>query len=315
MHYLSTQYNKNIFYHRYNEPVKAVLNCFGRKALESDIILGKCQSMKRMINALSYYQSIKENITDQATQNIAFAVYFNEEYMEFLDDYNHIISTHSEHLETIYAHLDPCNLSKCKLVPRYINRDDDTHNGDYKSNTDDENDGDGKLKLYMQLVANIHFWFYHQFDVGMRVKRNTLDDIKNDDICHQKHFDREFARIKKEVIARRNTLDVRSNNSNKYTIQTDNNISKMEHKDEPFTDTFFKSLRSTNIAHHIVKSISEFIKREDFDTDAIISDIIDYKNGSNIKKQANDAQASEFIEEYADEMNGKNFPYLVLLIR
>ena len=140
------------------------MRCFGPKALDSLIIIRNCECLSRVINCLKYYQSLQKNIDDERTRNFALEMYLNEEYKDLLNDYHHVISTHSEHLEQIHSKLQDCSMSNCSMAQRRINRftgyemDDDYKDGSEISNS--------KMTFYLEIIHSIHFWLYHQFDVG-----------------------------------------------------------------------------------------------------------------------------------------------------
>ena len=92
-----------------------MIRCFGKNAAKSQIKIRDCECIMRIINAERYYKSVEENIDEISTQNVVLEVYFNEEYKHCLNDYNHVISTHSEHLEEIHCQLNECRLSQCKI--------------------------------------------------------------------------------------------------------------------------------------------------------------------------------------------------------
>ena len=120
---------------------------------------------------MKYVQSLHDNINDEITRNCAFEMYINEEYRSGLQDYNHIISTHSDHLEDIYEQLNKCSLSKCKMAVRCNNNDRRRKNVHESDNDNNNIQRNHKIKFYSDLIDRIHFWLYHQFDVGMRIQK------------------------------------------------------------------------------------------------------------------------------------------------
>ena len=132
----------------------------------SNINIKNCNALKRLIDGLKYYSSLTENIDDKPTQNASLQVYFNEEYTQILDDYYHVLDTHSNQLEDICKQLKTCNISKCKMAVRYYTNHNDQN----------EYDTDSKITFYLQILDQIHYWLYYQFDTGMRIKQNELMD-------------------------------------------------------------------------------------------------------------------------------------------
>ena len=136
--------------------------------MKSQIVVQNCGSLARIINALTYYQSLKQNIDDESTRYMVLGIYFDEEYVhnQFLNDYNHIISTHSTHLEDINAQINQCTSLECKIKRHNLKTSDTASNvANFKS------------LFLMELLDTIHHWLYHQFDVGMRVRRDVLNNL------------------------------------------------------------------------------------------------------------------------------------------
>ena len=259
------------------------------------------------MDALTYYQSIEENLNDEATINMAMEIYFNEEYRNFFHDYNHIIATHSEHLEEIHEQLGKCEVLNCKMATRYSN---DTRRRQHKNQSKDI-DTNYKLAFYLELVDIIHFWLYHQYDVGMRIKNSAYDDNKDNEIQNHEdgYFDAAFAKMQKEIITRRDKLKStrfnQNNDGNKYTMHVNDNTRKSNNndKEQPFMEIFSMHLREEHISVDIIDELLNFIKNEHYDTDALIEDISDYHKGSNIINKIRNQHFIDFIEEYARDLS------------
>ena len=257
---------------------------------------------------MKYYLSIQQNIFDQATQNVALETYFNEEYPYFLDDYHHVISDHSEQLEDITEQLTKCDLSKCMMATRYCD------NNRQQASDDNIHDQEMNLELnfYIELLDNIHFWFNHQFDVGMRIKKEILDLKNNEDEDDEienkdQFFDHTFYRMKMEIKKKRQTSKFKrfdNSNNNKYNIHFEDPIATNNANHEILRmDTIYQSLNKDKIEQRLIDEFTEFINVEDYDSDAFIEDIIDYKKGSNIINQMNNIFFTKFIEKYCDDLN------------
>ena len=293
--------------------IKGATLCFGRKAAKSQIIIQNCKSLSNLLDALKYYKSTQENFKDEATVNMAMEIYFNEEYKNFLEDYNHIICTHSEHLEEIHKQLGKCEISQCKMAHRYSN--DIRRKGVDEIKSDNQViNTNSKLNFYLELLDIIHFWLYHQYDSGMRVKRSIFenDEKQTYDIKYSsdhQHFDAVFAKLQKEIMNKRQSSKTNRYSQNidsaKYKLHVADNTYpvKDEDTDKPLLDTVNEELKDDQIPSDIIVKFTEFIKFEEYDTDAFIADIIEYQHGCNVITAVNDQQFVYFIERYAGNLN------------
>ena len=280
-----------------------LITCFGKNASASEIIISGCKALSRIVKTLNYYISAQQNIEDKETQNTAMEMYLNDEHKQFLDDYNHVISTHSNHLQQINEQLQTCQLSTCKIAQ--------THQRRHRRRDHQKQDDDGpqsKLRLYNNLLNNIHFWLYHQYDVGMRVKKDdhTDDDIKSED----EYFDHAFARIKKSINQKIKSSSTYNEDeivqSNRYNMQIEsntNNHQRRNYTEKPFLDMFMDDLKEEHILQLVIDHFATYMDIQNYDTDALISDIIDYEKGSNIIENIDDVYFTAFINEYADDLN------------
>ena len=277
--------------------------------------------MSRLIK----YASIQGNIEDEPTRFTVLEMYLNDEYgyKQCLDDYNHIISTHSEQLEQIHQQLNQCQISECKMAHRYNNNYQRRDNQEEFDNNNDETNY--KLKFYMELLDTFHFWLYHQFDAGIRVKQRVKADNKENQLEDHKsidpYFDHEFARIRRHIKNKRDTLAMRrfeNNETNKYTIKVNTaGFNLDEKKEKTFFDTLKQHLRDDGIAMNIVNAFNDFIKSEEYESDTIILDIVHHDEGSNILNYIYDEHFEEFIKEYADDLKGMirvSFPFCFFFV-
>ena len=302
--YSSTNYLKQ------NSQQKGYDYCFGKDAEESQVIIANCQHLSRMFVAMKYVQSLHDYVEDESTRNVALEMYFIEEYKGCLDDYIHIISTHSNHLQYIYQQLSKCPLSKCKMAKRCNHndrrRDELLHN--IKENS--------KVKFYSDLIDAIHFWLYHQFDVGMRVEIHQTDEkgdtdfINADEDKQTEYIDSEFARMKRKIFQQRDKWKTKqSNQSNrveKYTMKVDDNIvfNDFDGDDNTYIDSICKHLREEGISRSTIQSFEKYLMDEKYDTDAVIADIFDHENGSNIIEFSRHTLFQSFFKALCIDLNG-----------
>ena len=286
------------------------MSCFGREATDSTIMITDCESISRILSAMKYVASIRENIGDESTQNIALEVYFNEEYLQCLNDYTHIISVHSKQLEVINEQLNQCPLSKCKMAHRCNHNDRRYFHND--AGIMHEN---ASINFYKDLIDRIHFWLYHQFDVGIRVKRSIMDeeDGKEVDFIENEYdgyYDGTFAKMRREVVKRRNKWKMNHTNAQsvdqckKYTMFVENGqfMNKYLNEEMTYIDSLFEELKKRRITMQTIEVFSNLLVNEDYDTDAFMADIIDYEQGSNIITITYQQQFMDVIKEISDDL-------------
>ncbi len=122
-----------------------------------------CIVLKRINYALLYYNKLNI-ITNQQHQQL-FDHFMNEIYYNIINDFIHLNNKHSHQLEYINNNLKPCNINTCKCTSR--------HHG--LNNNDNQNTLNPTLNFYKQTMDGIHFYLYHCFDVGLRIKRKELE--------------------------------------------------------------------------------------------------------------------------------------------
>ena len=132
--------------------------------------IGQCSAVKRVLSALEMYSQMDIYSMEQQGE---FIKYMNDEYQGFLDDYIHLMSAHSRHLEMINSSLKPCDISQCSHTARRHFKDDIL---DGKGQDGSE---DVSFRFYSSIMDSLHFYLYHLFDVGLRVRS---DLPRNEDV-------------------------------------------------------------------------------------------------------------------------------------
>ena len=262
-----------------------------------------------MLEAIKYVQSIHDNINEESTRITVLEMFFNEKYRSCLNDYTHIISTHSNHLESIYKQLKKCDLSKCEMARRCNHNDRRSKNN---NNGIEEQDTD-TTRFYVDLIYRIHFWLYHQFDVGMRVQTNVIDE-KDDGETEEKpnNFEAEFSTMKRKVFSKRDEWKKRelesrqTNRIDKYTLKVDENVLSTDFidADKTYLDSMYLQLENEGIPIDTIASFFKFLSDEEYDTDAVIADIINVSKGSNIIDFSKLCQFRSFFQEISQDYGG-----------
>eukprot|EP01084_Bolivina_argentea_P238632 400900_1 len=201
---------------------------------ESDDPFEECNVVKRLICGLQYYSSL--NVVNEKNDQNKFSQFICNVYHRFLDDYSHLINIHGHKLEDINKMLllsdkfDVCDIKKCIFTSRHEN----TNNSN-----DNDSESDSVLNFYTTTMDSLHFYLFHLFDVGLRVKSNPNDiDIKDENDNNVKCFDKEFSRIISMINERKHITAAfnRFNTNDKFNINVkqQNSDSSMTYLDEMY---------------------------------------------------------------------------------
>ena len=125
------------------------------------------------------------------------------------------------------------------------------------------------------------------------------------------YFDGVFANMQKEIIKKRDTSNTKrfnpqntDNNNNKFTMHINDNTKIANTENEkPFMDMFSENMMEESITANISSMFMKFMEHEQYDTDAFITDIVDYGKGSNILNHIRNQQFQNYIKQYAQELN------------
>ena len=131
---------------------------------------------------------------------------------------------------------------------------------------------DKSLKFYLSTMDSLHFYLYHLFDVGLRVKSDTGNHTLT-------------TNTDKEVL---NAFS-RYNNNSKFTITASTNTNQV------FSDAMRVFLVKNKISQNIITHLHEYIEKEEFDTDTIQ---IDTEINGNIAIQIQDKKVLTLIQQF-----------------
>ena len=303
-----------------NLPIYYNVKCVMKFILKRDnikYIIDECDQLQRILYGLKYYAFLK--LDEIASNNDIFLSFCEIVYKQLINDYQHIISHHSDDLEKINTQIindknfGDCNHLKCISFRRYYNdsrRRSNENNADY----DDDEKTDRKLLFYQEIFDNIHHWLFHLFHVGLRTKKKDLvendDDDDDDDMKDSNEYiDIQFKRIRNNIQTKRNKLNldidsIQSSSKNKFTLHTtdgtNTNEKQKSNDDQTFIDILFNHLKDRDVSKEIRNKIKINFEEEEFDTDSLKEDVMDYQNGSNIHETINDeATIKLMVEEIA----------------
>jgi len=283
--------------------------CFGSE-IKDNIDINKCSHLRRMLIAIKYYKLL--DLTPNTSNNKIFTSFYSDIYKELINDYQHIISIHSQQYEIIYDKIisnkqyGPCNYHKCKLLYRYYNPMRMTSNTSSLSI-------DSTALFFADLLDSAHHWIYHLFDCGNRVRKSVITEnkIEKDDEDDIKYIDKEFARIKKELKTRREKLNVNmdrfGSGNNKYKLSVNNISTKSDQSGSTSIDLLFEDLDENNIKNTSINKLKDILQIEQYDTDSLGDDVIDsediYQQQSNIVNViGNDEKCIKIIIGFVEDL-------------
>ena len=289
---------------------------------ESNHMISECDHLKRILYALNYYKVL--DLDNNHTNYPLLIQFCDETYKEFLNDYQHVISTHSDHLEQINDELindqnfGDCVYSECILFDRYHGNDAMQREESLNKDIDDT-----KVIFYQNLFDAMHNFLFHLFQTGMRVKRNIIQSNDNDDdMKNKEHIDGAFDKITRHIWNKRDKLDLNSNrfsdeNNKKFKLNIEKNkqneINQGIVEKRTLIDVLFDDIKKADIVTAAKQNkLREYLMEEAFDSDAIEEDLMTRKQGSNIINNINDKNSifSQFMVDYIEELKSMYFIYV-----
>eukprot|EP01084_Bolivina_argentea_P025579 47571_1 len=240
-----------------------------------------CDYICRILAGLTYYQSL--NIENHALKHDIFTQFCKHTYgAQLFDDWIHILTVHSNHIEDIHNQLNIiCSVKDCTSTRRHYNRSSD-------------NDIDAEFIIYRQTMDTIHMYLLHLAELGLR-RQICINSIKeenksqNDENDVYKCFDTEFSKQKQSVLNRRqNSINIDRYNqvNNKYNINMPPTHSNDDDNGVTYIDKIMMSIIST-YNENIVETLTHFLQDEEYDTDGIKEDFSDDINESNLMLKMN----------------------------
>eukprot|EP01084_Bolivina_argentea_P083522 151213_1 len=234
-------------------------------------IINKCTHLRRIANALKYYQSHSYN--DQL-----FIDFCEDKYSMFVDDYIHLIRVHSNHTKYIASDLlqnenyIQCAIKSCKSTHRHFR--DRYYSNIYKK-TDE-------YSIYIEILDTIHFFLFHLEETGLRTIKER--EIKDNDIDFVSVSDMQTTEIQNQIHSKGNQcgLHVESETNNtKFSIIIGHN----NHMDkngntvmEELLSYLSKTICDDTNDKYKLKMLNDYLFTEEYDTDCIFYDICDDSN-------------------------------------
>ena len=279
-----------------------------------------CNPLKRLSAILNIYHKL-DIVKNQLHQNM-FMQLMTTMYTSFLDDFNHLLIKHKDHLQNIHESMTAadqhgiCDIERCKFTMRRFGDD----GADKSQKMDTKNEIDGKFRFYKNTVDSLHFYIFHLYDLGMRIKDNEYNDEQDENDDDMKEVDKSikyelyFKRVRRMISDRSQIgleFDRFQSNHNKFNISGDNNKSESKSdgkSQDTFMDTLLTKIEDYDyeimyIPTKTMKKFKMYLLTEEYDSEAIFLDIEQDKFG-NLKIAANDENLYEIIADFVLKSKG-----------
>eukprot|EP01084_Bolivina_argentea_P244285 409278_1 len=264
---------------------------------DSERPIKNCKYLKRLINGLRKFEKLNSNINDENQKHFVECCVDN--YKELLSDYSHLVTKHNDDLHKINQNLitiyrfKECNVKQCSLTDRHHsnNRDEKT---EYKTN--DKMFEDPLINLYIETYDSLHYYLFHLFDAGLRTSiiLTETDYVTDDSKC----VDEKFKKMNEIIIDKKKKFNALflQNKQSKFNLHITNDGNDVD--EITFLDRILMTLCDTQN--------SAFIVHEEYDTDAIIQDMEDGIEFSNMNRHINAAKYTE-LNDLFESIKQKTF--------
>ena len=210
----------------------------------------KCKPLKRVQCVLHFYQFLQNDQKNNNKEIAKLLIDFlsNNKYQNLINDYHHILDKHLNQNNDDYDYIQSsiskyitCDITNCSF---YLRNQRDRENDDDQQSIN-KIINDQKSIFYIDTLDNIHTYFLHGYDTGLRTKINYEthkdndndndnddedDDDKNDEY-HDKdlYHDGGMINLRQHLHEKRKRLEsIRGENRmkhNKFSTQIEENIS------------------------------------------------------------------------------------------
>merc|ERR1712228_649656 len=203
---------------------------------------------------------------------------------QLLEDYAHLIAEHDKDLYAINNALTACSIATCSFSSRH-----------HRINNEQvEEIKDGKLRFYAETMDSLHYHLLHLFDTGMRSINEYKDENDNDEKNENDRFyDAKFAQMIERVNGKRS----HTQKFERFRVSKNKfNLVEIEDQNKTFLDEMIAYLWTVGVDSTDTFILSQFLKKEQFDTDSVQMDID--LNKANIFKQIKNEKAMECIKKF-----------------
>eukprot|EP01084_Bolivina_argentea_P168998 292986_1 len=242
-------------------------NSFDDQCISNTPYINNCSHLKRLVHGLEYYTKL--GATNDEFNEDAFDTFYNKQYQNALNDYIHLVTVHSEHLESINVDLiqnyslASCDVTNCSLSARHYR----FRNKNRKKQRKQININTDPIRVFfMDMFDSLHFYLFHLFHVGLRSFKNVNEEMNA--VHKRKKYD---------------LFDASDNTKQKFNIHIGH---KESSKENTFIDNLLVYVSHNKGQINIIKNLYNFMHTEEYDTDAMIDDVEfnsnDKTNTSNI---------------------------------
>eukprot|EP01084_Bolivina_argentea_P281198 481082_1 len=261
-----------------------------------------CRCTRRIITAIKYYQMLDLGKSEDREK---FIIFYEDIYKHMLDDFIHLITRHHDMLDKMYDFatkrmgLAKCNLKECFKQKR--------HNRDREDEMELKDENDIRFVYPRDMMDAIHCYVLHIYDFGLAVHESQLQAFKQE--AETKTYDgddlyRDDARAHLAQIVKQVKLQMqqfkRFKQNNKYQFH----YNTMHETDCEFMEGMY---------YYVTKmyKLKLFLLREEYDSDAILDDIKEDTDVSNVFYGGLDENKRDYdhIKEYvrAWKLSGQVF--------
>ena len=265
-----------------------------------------CDMLTRCVHALRYYSNL--DLDSNVVDKDEFNNFFDDIYTTMLDDFLHVITFHANDLEEIHQSLfkkyqfTPCDIRNCAYTKRHFAA---------KQRRSTAMDEDPFIHFHIELYDSLHFWLFHLYDVGLRSTKKDIESdaapirISEEAICYDAVWSRMVQRIRKrkeetkylQRYSRVKKYDLKAT----ITSEVRQIAKKRESERLTFRDSLMvfarKHCPSTSAAASLQR-LHSFVMKEKYDSNAIVDDVGDHGDESNLADVLNNKQCLTVIRQY-----------------
>ena len=295
----------------------------------------KCSTLNRLFSCLRKYTLLQ--IKQSYQHNQIFEHFINNNYniKQLLDDYNELISCHSDYLQEINLYLvEQKSFQKCDDIKhcQYSNRHHRVNDNQYVDN-EEEKKSSAIIELYCDTLDSLHFYLFHLCHIGLRSMKteNETDSQKQEKKYEDEYFDASFSRIRSYISSTRhrtalmkrfpNVEDNKNNNHvSKFSININNrnncsknqlNISK-NGKVMTYLDDIYQNLTKSKIDEKIIIKLINYVNDEEFCTESIDFDVNEIGVNGNISKHVHNKKCISSIIRFMTSSRSMWFSFCFL---
>lgn len=250
----------------------------------------ECISIKRLLTALSYYNHLDINNTNDQLifNNFMESIYKYQIY----DDFYHLTNHHQNEIQSIkntaveVYEISKCDLSVCSYSDRHFQVSSDINDESKIQSTEMK-----YFYVYQEVMDSLYFYVFHLIDSALRL---PIDDEKMKEQSSSSN-DGEFSRILSMIqksAAKTSRFTRLKANVSQSGNHDKNDMSVDQNSNDTFLDIIYSDLKFTALGTKMMQTLQEIIESGDYDTESVYIDLEIYKESgiSNISTEFNNEQ-------------------------